>query len=196
MAIKALTIDDYTRIARSTAIYPGRFTYPALGLAGEAGELVDKIFPAKEDTNLIVMEEDIVKEIGDCLWYTVNIALDLSIGIDYLLETMTGGLSPKTFSAAAFQRLRRVDDRSSFLKLMVHVGRIAEVAKKALRDSGGAVDVEKVSLVRAALVETFVAIFEICEKYKIDPDQVAFVNAQKLLSRQSRGKLGGSGDNR
>lgn len=41
----AMTFDDYQQQASKTAIYPNRLsniTYPALGLAGESGEVSEK----------------------------------------------------------------------------------------------------------------------------------------------------------
>ena len=39
------SMNDYQIQARKTAIYPAnaKITYPALGLAGEAGEVADKV---------------------------------------------------------------------------------------------------------------------------------------------------------
>ncbi len=102
---------EYQEAASKTAIYPPIFNvlYPALGLAGEGGELANKIkkllrdkFSAKlqeGDVDLIraakvvaaaleeiysdpEVKQDIAKEIGDNLWYNSAIARDFGLNLD------------------------------------------------------------------------------------------------------------------
>ena len=79
-----MDISDYQREALKTAVYPknARVTYPALGLAGEAGEVADKvkkIIRDKNDTD--EMKQNIAAEIGDVLWYCAAIAQDLNMSV-------------------------------------------------------------------------------------------------------------------
>lgn len=56
--------------------------YPALGLAGETGEVLEKIKKIVRDKEGVVSEEDIVeitKELGDVLWYVATIAQCLNV---------------------------------------------------------------------------------------------------------------------
>jgi len=79
---------EYQEKARSTAIYPDlnrNFTYPTLGLSGEAGEVaekVKKILRDKKGTPTDEDREEIAKELGDVLWYVANVAceFDLHLG--------------------------------------------------------------------------------------------------------------------
>lgn len=56
-----------------------------LGLAGEAGETVDKFKKIFRDKNGVISEEDkqeIVKELGDVLWYVATIARYLDVPLE------------------------------------------------------------------------------------------------------------------
>jgi NTP pyrophosphatase (non-canonical NTP hydrolase) len=90
-----LNVNDYQKEAISFAIYPKSKEwdlplYPALGLAGEAGEVAEKIKKLMRDTDAKILTEDqkreIAKELGDVLWYVANLAAD----IDYDLEEIAG----------------------------------------------------------------------------------------------------------
>ncbi len=92
-----ITLNEYQKMALETAVYPKEYKviYPALGLNGEAGEVADKAKKIlRGDSGIIVKDasgaivlpnekrEDIVKEVGDVLWYVATIAHDLG----YTLE--------------------------------------------------------------------------------------------------------------
>lgn len=80
----------YQQLCTETQIYPREHAvfYPALGLAGEAGEVANKIKKIMRDRNgdvnnlPIELKEDIANELGDCLWYISALATDLGIGLD------------------------------------------------------------------------------------------------------------------
>lgn len=199
--LRRMNIHAYEKAARATALYgvtnPGaRFIYPALGLAGEIGESLDKIFASPVEASPAVMTEDVVKELGDVLWYVVNTGLDANISLGDLVDLVTGGIRADTFEEVAFGRLRHADKRSPYLRLTIHAGQIAEIAKKAIRDSGGFVPSEKRLKIAVALSEIFVAWLEVCERNGVSPNHVAVENRIKLESRALRGKLKGDGDNR
>ena len=74
----------YQRNASRTAIYPDehRILYPALGLAGEAGEVANKVKKLIRDGIENKPEdwrEQIASEIGDVLWYCAQLATDLNL---------------------------------------------------------------------------------------------------------------------
>jgi NTP pyrophosphatase (non-canonical NTP hydrolase) len=78
-----LTFNDYQKVARTTAVFPGNGTvagpmYLALGLCGEAGEVAEKIKKLFRDGYPKGVEpddwtEDLIKEVGDVLWYASNL---------------------------------------------------------------------------------------------------------------------------
>ena len=81
------TFNDYQKEAVKTAIYPREYKviYPTLGLTGEAGEVAEKVkkLIRDKDIKMITPEDkiDIVKEMGDCLWYLANLASDLNMSL-------------------------------------------------------------------------------------------------------------------
>ena len=85
------SFDEYQKVARSSAIYPMSMPviYPALGLAGETGEVLDKIKKIYRDNNMEFDKEHrtaIAKELGDVLWYVANIATDLGYGLSEIAQ--------------------------------------------------------------------------------------------------------------
>lgn len=88
-----LTLDEYQEAARATAVYPtGDATippgmYPALGLAGEAGEVAEKIKKYWRDgLDFVETQRALVKELGDVLWYVSQLARDWDISLEYVAE--------------------------------------------------------------------------------------------------------------
>jgi NTP pyrophosphatase (non-canonical NTP hydrolase) len=85
-----MTLDEYQTLARQTAIYPrtefGTInSYPALGLAGETGEVCENIKKTIRDDNSIVTKERkeaLAKELGDVLWYLANLATELGLSLN------------------------------------------------------------------------------------------------------------------
>lgn len=82
-------LNNYQMQARKFAIYPERMNiiYPALGLAGESGEVADKVKKiyrdGRDDTRF---KAEIAKEIGDVLWYCANLADDLGFTLQQIAE--------------------------------------------------------------------------------------------------------------
>ena len=79
--------NTYQKLAYSCAIYPDQgknLYYPALGLAGETGEVCEKIKKIMRDKGGILTEEDrekIALEISDVLWYCSSIAKELKVDL-------------------------------------------------------------------------------------------------------------------
>ena len=82
----SMDFNSYQRMAKTTAIYPAthKILYPALGLAGEAGEVANKVKKLVRDgTSSLPKEwkENTASEIGDVLWYCAVLADDLGISL-------------------------------------------------------------------------------------------------------------------
>jgi NTP pyrophosphatase (non-canonical NTP hydrolase) len=91
-----VTFDEYQAAAGKTAAYPDKgnnLLYPALGLAGETGETVDKIkklWRNKGVTGAAALadedKKELVKELGDVLWYCAALASELKTPLDEVAE--------------------------------------------------------------------------------------------------------------
>lgn len=82
-----MEFSDYQRFSRRTAEYPREawLTYPALGLAGEAGEVAEHAKKAIRDDAGMVTDERrsaMAKELGDVLWYVSQLASELGLELD------------------------------------------------------------------------------------------------------------------
>ena len=67
---------------------PG-FLEKILGLAGEAGEAADKVKKILRDKGGYASEEDkaeLVKELGDVLWYVANVARYLDVDLSQIAK--------------------------------------------------------------------------------------------------------------
>ena len=77
----------YQNLAKKTAIYPNignNIQYPTLGLCGETGEVAEKVKKIIRDKDGVfdsADQEEITKELGDCLWYLANIAKEFGIDL-------------------------------------------------------------------------------------------------------------------
>lgn len=84
---KPSDLDLYQTAAAETAIYPSlghAIVYPALGLAGEAGEVAEKVKKMCRDDGCVLTEERraaIKKELGDVLWYVSETARQAGLSL-------------------------------------------------------------------------------------------------------------------
>ena len=86
-----MEFSEYQLRAQSTATYPddAALAYPALGLAGEAGEVADHVKKAiRDDGGEITPErlQAIAKELGDVLWYVAQLATELGLDLEQIAE--------------------------------------------------------------------------------------------------------------
>jgi NTP pyrophosphatase (non-canonical NTP hydrolase) len=77
---------DYQSRAGETLIRPHThpIIYPALGLAGEAGEVANKVKKLIRDGALD--KEAVAQEMGDVLWYLAALATDLGLDLGQIAE--------------------------------------------------------------------------------------------------------------
>ena len=88
-----MDFNHYQEEARKFAIYKDKVTYPALGLASEAGEVCGKVKKVLRDTegiptliNKYDRVQEIKAELGDVLWYISNLASDLDISLEHIAD--------------------------------------------------------------------------------------------------------------
>jgi NTP pyrophosphatase (non-canonical NTP hydrolase) len=82
------------------------------------------------------------------------------------------------------------------LGLAGEAGEVAEHAKKAIRDDAGVLSGERRAAMARELGDVLWYVAQLASELSLDLDEIAEENLQKLLSRQRRGVLSGSGDNR
>jgi NTP pyrophosphatase (non-canonical NTP hydrolase) len=82
------------------------------------------------------------------------------------------------------------------LGLAGEAGEVAEHAKKAIRDDGGEVSDERRAAMAKELGDVLWYVAQLASELDLELEQVARQNLDKLLSRQRRGVLSGSGDER
>lgn len=100
-----MNVNEYERRTRQTAIYPGAgddgdkvfeieggtlaLMYTALGLAGEAGEITNKIKKVLRDDGMVLTEEKKMQlsgELGDLAWYFVRLCDELGLAPSTVLQ--------------------------------------------------------------------------------------------------------------
>lgn len=87
-----MNFKEYQEKSRQTAIYPNlgkNFIYPSLGLAGETGEVMEKIKKLIRDKNGKIDDEfkkEVGKEMGDVLWYLAQLATEFSLSFEKIAE--------------------------------------------------------------------------------------------------------------
>ena len=93
--------NEYQDFTDTTAIYPDAdedLVYPILGLNGEAGEIAEKLKKIIRDGNYVITEEkceEMIKELGDVLWYTARIARALDCTLEEVMEKNVEKLSKR-----------------------------------------------------------------------------------------------------
>ncbi len=95
--------NEYQKLAGRTAKYPGRdedmvAPYPALGLAGEAGEVCEHIKKSIRDDGGQISarrREALKKELGDVLWYVAAVAYELDLELSDVARTNIAKLADR-----------------------------------------------------------------------------------------------------
>lgn len=90
-----MDLDDYQVKAAKTALYEGEeeakyiLMYLSMGLAGETGEVIEKIKKVVRNDKGVVSPErlaDLRKELGDVLWYLSQLAKNLGLSLNEVGE--------------------------------------------------------------------------------------------------------------
>ncbi|MCF8012498.1 MAG: hypothetical protein K9L56_14595 [Clostridiales bacterium] len=172
---------DYVKEAMKTAIYPGDFAsilYTALGLPDEVYEFFESIGSGDE-----------VKELGDCCWYVACFSKECGIDIEET-QTLAGELEEHFPLESIFDAAEQMKGSSS---------RICGLVKKYMRDEQfwtHRPSVDKKAKIQLELAHIILSVYYICDTLGVSWQEVAKKNIEKLSSRQERGKLQGSGNDR
>lgn len=86
-----MTFTKYQKQSAMTAIYPKKIGlfYTVLGLAGEAGEIANKVKKILRDNKgklTPLVKEQLRDECGDCLWYLAALSREIGIDLDKIAE--------------------------------------------------------------------------------------------------------------
>ena len=85
-------LSEYQTTSEKTAVYPDKgknLYYPALGLGGEIGEILNKIKKVMRDHDGVLTDEsraDLKSELGDVLWYVATLATELGLDLAEVAE--------------------------------------------------------------------------------------------------------------
>lgn len=82
------------------------------------------------------------------------------------------------------------------LGLSGEAAEISNKVKKVIRDNGGVFDDGIISIIASELGDVMWYVAQMCNELEIDLNGIMEQNLRKLQDRQSRGTLGGSGDDR
>jgi NTP pyrophosphatase (non-canonical NTP hydrolase) len=87
-----MLISEYQELSRRTATYPGagdNIVYPTLGLAGEAGEVAEKVKKLLRDDGGVLSEDRraaLAGELGDVLWYVAQVATEAELDLERIAQ--------------------------------------------------------------------------------------------------------------
>lgn len=92
-----MTFEEYQQKTNTTAVYPIELTtqhsgvlgisYCALGAAGEAGEIANKVKKLIRDNKGTLTDKirtEILDEVGDCLWYLAQLSERLGASLNFV----------------------------------------------------------------------------------------------------------------
>ena len=97
-----MDLNLYQDKSRETACYPNagkNAIYQTLGLAGEAGEVADKVKKVLRDNNGDFNEEEKAKiklELGDVLWYVSQLSSELGFDLENVAKANLKKLSSQS----------------------------------------------------------------------------------------------------
>lgn len=187
-----MDFDEYQRMALTTAMYPDRgsnLTYPALGLAGESGEICEKVRGKPATAG----ERALAKELGDVLWYVAILADELGAQLSQIARWRVG---IDAFQKAVVEEDKNRDLADRGLGLAGAAGNVCDRVKKMFRDDGGTLtDTRRVAIV-AGLGQVLRCVSLMATNLGESLERIAEINVEKLASRKRRGTITGDGDNR
>lgn len=86
-----MRLNEYQEKAAKTAMYPKEagIAYVTMGLAGEAGEISNKVKKIYRDNGgvlTVATQEQLAKEVGDVLWYVAMMAKEFGYTLEEVAQ--------------------------------------------------------------------------------------------------------------
>ena len=199
----AVTIDEYQEKAVSLAVYPPEYKtlYPTLGLAGEAGEVAEKLVPLIENEGTDEDKQDIILEIGDVMWYMATTANDIDMTLSDCIAISIGDnfqsfRDAQDKSVQITQYSQNLDVIYPIFMLFARIGTVSELVKKYVRDDNQVMSEIRKNKIANGIGEVYRLLSCLAFDLSFEMQQCADANLEKLFSRQKRNKIKGDGDHR
>lgn len=98
-----MSFNDYQQFVVSMKVYPEKYAiaYPALGLAGESGEIAEKVKKwlrgdaGQAGDAYMKLRQDLLLEMGDPLWYIASLADDLGFTLQEVIDANVSKLTSR-----------------------------------------------------------------------------------------------------
>lgn len=168
--ISKINMEGYKEEALKTAFYPNmgsNIEYPVIAVLEESIEIFEKI-------EINASKEEIVKELGDLLWYTAMIFHEFKK--PFVFNKIDGYITPSRF--------------------IIHSGNLASILKKTLRDNNGDFTEDKLKEFFSIIDLMLSFVSNVSLQLGFELQDVARINIDKINDRIKRGTLQGSGDDR
>ena len=201
------TFSEYQNESKKTAMYSREngigIMYIALGLAGEHGEIIEKIKQFIESKGEVFdnFKLELTKEIGDLMWYISQLCtetrLELSKVASQIFKHEIDMLEEYD------NQIKNIQPQYTNMKLedicidtTIAVCKLVEKIKKIIRNKNGNLDVEDIDVINKNLGTVFSNIRELIVLFSLSIKDILNLNIEKITSRLNRGVIKSEGDNR
>jgi NTP pyrophosphatase (non-canonical NTP hydrolase) len=180
-----MDIERYQKFVNKTAFFPkssqGRnLSYLVMGIVEEVGEIFEFIVKKETLNETEYILEQTIKESGDLLWYITAICNEINFSLEKLMQY------------AKVKKNKHISN--SFL--LICLGNLSGAVKKMIRDDNEKITDKKSDLIINNLCYILIFILQLCEENNVKFKVVLEMNVKKIESRQKRGTLKGSGNDR
>ncbi len=194
-----MDFDEYQRMALTTAMYPNRgdnLAYPSLGLAGESGEICEKIGGKAEPGWSDRDRKALAKELGDVLWYVALVADEIGESLNQVALIHCKDCRIDAYQAETLAACGRIGLANPALGLAGQSGKVCDKVKKMFRDDGSVLtDLRRMGIL-TELGSVLRYVSAVATELGESLGKIAEMNAEKLASRKRRGTITGDGDDR
>lgn len=190
------TFSEYIETAKKTALRYDEnifLFYSSLGLCGEVGELVEKLFSDNTD------KDSIKGELGDICWYYFITMSKLGFTPEDIFET--NNIHEFISTNEDYNHFINFTNNPSNVKgifenIVYYVNTSMNKIKKIWRDTNWELSEKSRLYLQQNLKYAGINIFVLCEFFDIDILDVLNYNLDKLNKRLENNTIHGDGDNR